>query len=112
MVDGACVDVDECAVDSPCDSTATCANSEGGFKCTCPTGSFGNGKKCFDIDECRDGTHGCPAQSTCINLPASFECSCESGYEMIDESCVDINECEIGAHDCSENASCENTEGE
>ena len=35
---------------------------------------------CSDVNECEDGTAGCPAHSTCSNTDGSYNCHCESGY--------------------------------
>ncbi|XP_042480435.1 putative wall-associated receptor kinase-like 16 isoform X2 [Macadamia integrifolia] len=39
-----CQDINECA-DSPCISTSVCTNLPGTYKCSCPTGHYGDGKK-------------------------------------------------------------------
>jgi hypothetical protein len=40
-----CVDVNECTA-IPCSADATCANTEGGFTCTCNEGFEGDGTEC------------------------------------------------------------------
>ncbi|KAH6835197.1 hypothetical protein C2S53_019059 [Perilla frutescens var. hirtella] len=50
LVDG-CQDIDECAVSNPCEDV--CINMPGSFKCNCPIGSVGDGRK--------DGT-GCRSE--------------------------------------------------
>jgi hypothetical protein len=41
---GTCGDIDECALGTDdCDATATCANTVGGFTCTCPEAVGGTG---------------------------------------------------------------------
>lgn len=48
----ACTDIDECtAGTSTCWASATCANEDGSFSCTCPTGAVdlnGDGSECSD----------------------------------------------------------------
>ena len=39
-------DVDECALQSPCDHNATCTNSPGSYTCTCNEGYTGDGRTC------------------------------------------------------------------
>ena len=38
-------DIDECSGD-PCDSNATCNNTDGSYTCTCNTGYSGSGESC------------------------------------------------------------------
>lgn len=39
----ACLDIDECQLSSPCQSLATCSNTEGSFSCKCREGYHGDG---------------------------------------------------------------------
>ena len=39
------LDINEC-LSEPCDSNATCLNTDGSFECSCNTGYSGNGFKC------------------------------------------------------------------
>ncbi|KAL3122019.1 hypothetical protein niasHT_006273 [Heterodera trifolii] len=94
-----CVNVDHCA-DSKrkiCDPNAKCLSGRHAPICQCKMGFFGNGSKCYDVDEClwdemaREQLGGCGVGSICINLPGSFKCDCLPGYQRVDErNCVDL----------------------
>ncbi|KAM8722857.1 nidogen-2 isoform 2-T2 [Acanthopagrus schlegelii] len=79
-----------------CDTTAQCIPLEGqAFRCQCATGYRGDGRNCYDIDECAEGLSSCGAHSQCMNLPGSHRCQCQSGFEFgfDGRTCVDIDEC-------------------
>ena len=40
-----------------------------------------------DIDECIDGTDGCPENSVCNNTIGSFECICFPGFVKNGSQC-------------------------
>jgi hypothetical protein len=66
-----------------CDALATCANTGGGFTCTCPSGyadTNGNGTLCTNVDECALGTDDCHADAICTDNDGSFDCACNDGY--------------------------------
>ncbi|XP_045910130.1 nidogen-2 isoform X2 [Micropterus dolomieu] len=66
-----------------CDTTAQCIPLEGqAFQCQCATGYRGDGRNCYDIDECAEGLSSCGAHAYCINLPGSHRCQCQSGFEF------------------------------
>ena len=44
-------DIDEC-FDDPCDTNATCTNTDGSYMCACNTGFSGDGKYC--TSKCAD----------------------------------------------------------
>lgn len=110
--EGACVDVDECAVDAPCAAEATCTNVPGSFACACPEGFEGDGLACQDVDECSAGTAGCDDNASCFNEPGTYGCLCDEGYAGDGFDCADVNECEDGADDCDPvGGRCENLPG-
>ncbi|KAK5891419.1 hypothetical protein CgunFtcFv8_018674 [Champsocephalus gunnari] len=79
-----------------CDTTAQCLPQEGqAFQCQCATGYRGDGRNCYDIDECAEGLSSCGAHAQCMNLAGSHRCQCQSGYEFgfDGRTCVDIDEC-------------------
>uniref|UniRef100_A0A671U7E4 Nidogen 2 n=1 Tax=Sparus aurata TaxID=8175 RepID=A0A671U7E4_SPAAU len=66
-----------------CDTTAQCIPQEGqAFRCQCATGYRGDGRNCYDIDECAEGLSTCGAHAQCMNLPGSHRCQCQSGFEF------------------------------
>uniref|UniRef100_A0A8C1XKI3 Nidogen 2a (osteonidogen) n=1 Tax=Cyprinus carpio TaxID=7962 RepID=A0A8C1XKI3_CYPCA len=66
-----------------CDTTAQCVPAEGQlFLCQCATGYRGDGRNCYDVDECAEGLSSCGAHSYCMNLPGSHRCQCESGFKF------------------------------
>eukprot|EP00064_Thunnus_orientalis_P009444 superscaffoldBa00001200_g9468 len=92
-----------------CDTTAQCIPLEGqAFNCQCATGYRGDGRNCYDIDECAEGLGTCGAHSQCVNLPGSHRCQCQSGYEFgfDGRTCVDVDEC--SSSPCHINARCIN----
>nr|XP_020447652.1 nidogen-2 isoform X6 [Monopterus albus] len=92
-----------------CDTTAQCIPLEDqAFQCQCATGYRGDGRNCYDIDECAEGLTSCGAHAQCVNLPGSHRCQCQSGYEFgyDGRTCVDIDEC--SSSPCHINARCIN----
>ena len=91
-------DIDECAMD-PCDTTATCRDTNGSFVCTCISGFTGDRFNCLsenglalhtkellhaaflhaDIDEC-ELFGPCDANATCVDTSGSFVCTCDGGF--------------------------------
>ncbi|XP_034533825.1 nidogen-2 isoform X2 [Notolabrus celidotus] len=92
-----------------CDTTAQCIPQEGqDFQCQCATGYRGDGRNCYDIDECAENLSSCGAHAQCVNLPGSHRCQCQGGYEFgfDGRTCVDIDEC--SSSPCHINARCIN----
>jgi len=51
-----CSDINECETgDFECDDNAECINTEGSYECNCNNGYEGDGKNCFDVNECDKG---------------------------------------------------------
>ncbi|KAI7804654.1 nidogen-2 isoform X2 [Triplophysa rosa] len=93
-----------------CDTTAQCVPGEGQlFTCQCATGYRGDGRNCYDVDECAEGLNSCGAHSQCINLPGSHRCHCESGFEFDGRTCQDVDECRD--QPCHAQALCSNAPG-
>uniref|UniRef100_A0A8C1BYI4 Nidogen 2 n=1 Tax=Cyprinus carpio carpio TaxID=630221 RepID=A0A8C1BYI4_CYPCA len=95
-----------------CDTTAQCVPAEGQlFLCQCATGYRGDGRNCYDVDECAEGLSSCGAHSYCMNLPGSHRCQCESGFEFgfDGRTCQDVDECRD--QPCHTHALCSNSPG-
>ncbi|XP_061182283.1 mucin-like protein [Saccostrea echinata] len=103
----ACIDINECEVQSPC--AHNCTNTNGGYNCTCHVGyELVDSSNCSDIDECL--AYKC---HNCSNSPGGFDCSCNDGYSLNVStfSCHNIDECDEGIHNCAGNATCLDTDG-
>lgn len=114
---GMCIDLDECQRSGICDSTETCENTYGAYRCrsnyNCEPGYQADSRsgKCVDIDECARGTHDCTSSQKCINRGGSFICDCPDGFRQTAEGvCQDVDECAYG-NVCPFNAGCTNTQG-
>uniref|UniRef100_A0A4W5P9J2 Nidogen 2 n=1 Tax=Hucho hucho TaxID=62062 RepID=A0A4W5P9J2_9TELE len=95
-----------------CDTTAQCLPGEGQqYQCQCATGYRGDGRNCYDVDECVEGLGLCGAYAHCVNLPGSHRCQCQSGYEFgfDGRTCIDLDECR--SQPCHPQATCSNTLG-
>ncbi|XP_027015741.2 nidogen-2 isoform X4 [Tachysurus fulvidraco] len=107
------VKVNPCYLGShDCDTTAQCVPGEGQhFTCVCATGYTGDGRNCYDVDECTEGLSSCGRHAECVNLPGSHSCKCQSGFEYGHDSrtCIDVDECQ--RHPCHPHASCTNAVG-
>ncbi len=102
LVDGVCVDIDECSSGvNNCDDNATCVNTVGSYICACDAGYEGNGETCSDIDECVN--EPCGPNSLCTNTPGGYACECEVGYELIDDQCMVIDLDGDGIGDMNDN---------
>uniref|UniRef100_UPI0037E84C71 nidogen-1 n=1 Tax=Semicossyphus pulcher TaxID=241346 RepID=UPI0037E84C71 len=103
-----------------CDTNAVCRPGQGTqFTCQCAAGFNGDGRTCYDIDECRETPQICGSHAICNNQPGTFRCECEDGYQFggDGQTCVEVNRpvdaCEEGTHTCDipERAQCSYTGG-
>ncbi|KAK3562133.1 hypothetical protein QTP86_030133, partial [Hemibagrus guttatus] len=101
-----------------CDTNAACHPGEGNhFTCQCATGFTGDGRTCYDIDECAETPQICGPHTICNNHPGTFRCECIDGFQFGADgrTCVqvhhDIDHCQRGTHDCdiAERARCSYT---
>jgi hypothetical protein len=122
LVNGICVDLDECTEESnPC-GLGECINESGGYQCLCPKGYQFEQSVCKDINECeQDKTSSpCGSHGDCINLEGGFNCSCHPGFTTTINTdnnnetmeCIDYNECEQDTNSCGSHGECINLEGE
>ncbi|XP_055962583.1 hemicentin-1 [Sorex fumeus] len=105
-----CQDANECQESSPCQQR--CFNTVGSFQCACDPGYQLRGRKCLDVNECRQSV--CRPDQHCRNTRGGYKCIdlCPSGMTKAQNgSCVDIDECRDGSHQCRYNQVCENTRG-
>lgn len=103
-----------------CDTNAVCRpGQEKDFTCECAAGFTGDGRVCYDVDECSETPQICGPYSVCINQPGSFRCECLDGFQFAGDgrTCVEINlpmdHCQRGTHDCDgpDRARCSYTGG-
>uniref|UniRef100_H3CYB4 Nidogen 2 n=1 Tax=Tetraodon nigroviridis TaxID=99883 RepID=H3CYB4_TETNG len=60
-------------------TTAQCVPLGGQeFQCQCATGYRGDGRNCYDIDECSSSP--CHINGRCVNRLGSFDCHCQPGF--------------------------------
>ncbi|XP_018118631.1 nidogen-1 isoform X5 [Xenopus laevis] len=63
-----------------CDTNAVCRPAQGNqYICECTSGFRGDGRTCYDVDECE--TSQCHPDAVCYNIPGSFSCHCKPGYQ-------------------------------
>ncbi|KAG7461968.1 hypothetical protein MATL_G00196770 [Megalops atlanticus] len=81
----ACLDVDECALGSDCDTHASCHNTDGSYTCTCVPPYSGDGKNCTEPVKCKDP--GSPEfgyrDGSIFIMGSEVVFTCEEGYELI-----------------------------
>ncbi|XP_034043534.1 nidogen-1-like [Thalassophryne amazonica] len=95
-----------------CDHNAVCRPAEGRqFTCQCLTGFTGDGRICYDVDECSRTPPVCGSNGVCTNQPGTFRCECSPGFLLAGDGkvCIDVDECRQGR--CHRDAVCTNTHG-
>ncbi|NXU50379.1 HMCN1 protein, partial [Turnix velox] len=105
-----CQDVNECQESNSCHQR--CFNTVGSFHCGCDPGYQLKGRKCIDVNECRQNV--CRPNQICKNTRGGYKCIdlCPNGMTKAENgSCVDIDECREGTHQCRYNQLCENSRG-
>ncbi|RXN26763.1 nidogen-2 isoform X2 [Labeo rohita] len=66
-----------------CDPMALCLPGDGThYHCQCAMGFQGDGRNCYDVDECAEGLSSCGPHSECVNMPGGYHCNCQTGYEF------------------------------
>ncbi|KAK2508441.1 hypothetical protein MC885_016939, partial [Smutsia gigantea] len=105
-----CQDINECQESSPCHHR--CFNTIGSFHCGCEPGYQLKGRKCMDVNECRQNV--CRPNQHCRNTRGGYKCVdlCPNGMTKAENgTCIDIDECKDGTHLCRYNQICDNTRG-
>ncbi|TRZ02412.1 hypothetical protein DNTS_034467 [Danionella cerebrum] len=105
-----CTDVNECQESNPCHQH--CLNTIGSFRCACEPGYQLKGRRCYDINECKQRV--CRSDQQCKNTRGGYTCIdlCPTGMTKGENgTCIDIDECHDGTHQCRYNQICENTRG-
>ncbi|XP_053155988.1 nidogen-1 isoform X2 [Hemicordylus capensis] len=95
-----------------CDTNAVCRPGPGNqFTCECSVGFQGDGRACYDVDECLEQPTMCGSNAVCNNQPGTFRCECLEGYQFSSDgrTCVDVDECQLNR--CHPDAFCHNTPG-
>uniref|UniRef100_UPI00398F077B nidogen-1 n=1 Tax=Pristiophorus japonicus TaxID=55135 RepID=UPI00398F077B len=90
-----------------CDTNAACRPEQGNrFTCECSAGFYGDGRICYDVDECRGNPSICGNYAVCNNQPGTFRCECFAGYQFAEDgrTCVAVqrpdNPCQTRTHTC------------
>ncbi|XP_077188775.1 hemicentin-1 isoform X2 [Paroedura picta] len=105
-----CQDLNECQDSNPCHQR--CFNTIGSFHCGCDPGYQLKGRKCMDVNECRQNV--CRPDQLCKNTRGGYKCIdlCPNGMTKSENgTCIDIDECRDGTHQCRYNQICENSRG-
>ncbi|XP_023804740.1 sushi, von Willebrand factor type A, EGF and pentraxin domain-containing protein 1 isoform X3 [Oryzias latipes] len=84
----ACLDVDECALGSDCDTHASCKNTDGSYICTCIHPYTGDGKNCTEPVKCQNP--GSPEFGHRVGsnflMGSQVVFSCDEGYKLYGSS--------------------------
>ncbi|XP_053532098.1 adhesion G protein-coupled receptor E5 isoform X2 [Ictalurus punctatus] len=123
VLQGTCVDENECEYENTCGEHSVCLNTNGSYYCQCTKG-FTSGTtnftattgQCRDINECTENsTSPCPENAVCVNTIGSYQCTCLPGFQDkkvgSTYTCADVDECDSKEHVCGEDGTCSNTEG-
>ncbi|XP_041363896.1 fibrillin-2-like [Gigantopelta aegis] len=104
-------DIDECLSMPDACEHGRCLNTMGSYRCVCDKGykTDISGKRCVDVDECRQTPK--PCEFTCQNTQGSYVCTCPRGYVLNSDgrTCRDLDECIMMQHNCRDQ--CINTPG-
>ena len=106
LVNGKCVDIDECSQPTSCQG---CANTEGSYTCSCTVGYEWKDGQCVDIDEClrfNDPFGRCTVRwsrmsfdtnfqrilernilTYCTNSIGGYQVTCDDGYRVCPDFC-------------------------
>nr|XP_036865795.1 hemicentin-1-like [Manis javanica] len=82
-------DINECQESSPCHHR--CFNTIGSFHCGCEPGYQLKGRKCMDVNECRQNV--CRPDQHCKNTRGGYKCVdlCPNGMTKAENgTCIDF----------------------
>lgn len=97
------IDLNECLFMPDACLGGECINTDGSFRCECPTGYVldETGRRCVDHNECLGMQNIC-GNGTCRNIDGGFECSCNDGFAPgANQVCEDVNECLEMGNQCA-----------
>ncbi|XP_025964741.1 nidogen-1 isoform X2 [Dromaius novaehollandiae] len=76
-----------------CDTNAICRPGTGNrFFCECSVGFRGDGRVCYDVDECSEQPALCGSNAVCSNQRGTYRCECVDGYQFAADgrTCVEV----------------------